>query len=107
MLSYQVSNVELSLQRSVTIKIVQALAIGEHSVTSLLLRKKHWSLVHVGSSMIFVAGRSQVLQTNYKRRVVVVHASQLLVELNAHRVLQRQPSRIETMQTYSSLCRTP
>ena len=40
---------------------------------ALLLRKKHCSLVHVGSSMIFVAGRSQ-----------------LLVELNAHRALQRR-----------------
>ena len=57
--------------------------------------------------MIFVAGRSQVLRTKYKCRVVVAHVSQLLVELNVHRVLQHQPSRIETMQTYSSLCRSP
>ena len=106
------SNSRFTFSAASPSRLCRALAIGAYSVTSLLLRKKHWSLVHVGSSMIFVAGRSQVLRTNYKRRIVVAHASQLLVELNAHRALSApprsrdQPSRTEAMQTYSSLCRS-
>ena len=36
-----------------------------------LLEKKQSSLVHVGSSVIFEAGRSHILGTNNKCRVVV------------------------------------
>ena len=38
---------------------------------ALLLEKKQSSLVHVGSSVIFVAGCSQILGTDNKCRVVV------------------------------------
>ena len=74
-----------------TIKIVQSVSyqhVFSDTTGALLLRNKHCLLVHIGSSMIFIAGRSQVLQTNYKCRVAVAHASQLL-ELNAQRALQR------------------
>ena len=103
------SNSHFNFSTASPSRLCRALAIGAYSVTSLFLRKKYWSLVHVGSSMIFVAGRLQVLWTNYERRIVVAHASQLLVELNAHRALSTslhsrdQLSRTEAMQTCSSL----
>ena len=49
---------------------------------ALLLFKKQSSLVHVSSSVIFVAGRSQILGTDNKCRVVVAHSSKLLVEFS-------------------------
>ena len=56
---------------------------------ALLLEKKQSSLVHVGSSMIFVAGRSQILGTDSKCRVVVAHSSKLLIEFSGNTALQR------------------
>ena len=49
---------------------------------ALLLEKKQSSLVHVVSSVIFVAGRSQILGTDNKYRVVVAHSLKLLIELS-------------------------
>ena len=94
MLGYQVSNVTfpLYLQLGISVKVVQGLSyrcVFRHINGALFLEKKHCSLVHVGSSVIFVAGRSQILGTDNECSIVVAHSSKLLVELNAHRALQR------------------
>ena len=75
------SNFCFTFSSASTSRLCRASAIGAYSVMSL---EKHCSLVHVISSMVFVAGRSQVLETNDKCWVVVVHSSQLLVRLDAH-----------------------
>ena len=52
-----------------------------HISGALRLEKKQSSLMHVGSSVIFVAGRSQILGTD-KCRVVVALSSKLLVKFS-------------------------
>ena len=53
-----------------------------HISGALLLEKKLSSLMHVGNSVIFVAGRSQILGTYNKCRVVVALSSKLLVKFS-------------------------
>jgi len=59
-----------------------------HISGALLLGRKQSSLVHVGSSVIFVAGHSQILGTDNKCRVVVAHSSKLLIEFSGNTARQ-------------------
>ena len=70
-------------------RLCRALPIGTYSLSDITGALLLACVCQYQHDLKFVGGCSQVIRTNYKHRVVVAHASQLLIELSAHRALQR------------------